>query len=281
VTLGKRFLVPMDGGDRSERVADIAAQLAEAEEGQLRLLSVVTADEEIPARERYLEAVGSSIVATHPITVRCVVRKGLRIDREIEQSIDDETMVVMQTAATLAPHAGHVGSVAEGVVRTSTCPALIVGPNALATLAGIRRVVVALDGSELAEPAIRPACTLAGLLKAQLWLVTVITPQQVAAATAIGPIIETDYLRGMAAKACPGNAVQYEVLHREDPAEALLDYLTDEDLAVMSTHGRSGLRRLAFGSVTTEVIRSSNRPVMVVPPLFEGEDPSGQERSRT
>ena len=36
------------------------------------------------------------------------------------------------------------------------------------------------------------------------------------------------------------------------------------DLIAMSTHGRSGIRRLALGSVTEKVLRASNRPVLVV-----------------
>ncbi|HLB27924.1 MAG TPA: universal stress protein [Dehalococcoidales bacterium] len=36
------------------------------------------------------------------------------------------------------------------------------------------------------------------------------------------------------------------------------------DMIAMSSHGRSGLSRLAFGSVTDKVLRGSNRPVLVV-----------------
>jgi nucleotide-binding universal stress UspA family protein len=36
------------------------------------------------------------------------------------------------------------------------------------------------------------------------------------------------------------------------------------DLIAMSTHGRSGLRRLAFGSITDKVIRGSKIPVLLV-----------------
>jgi nucleotide-binding universal stress UspA family protein len=36
------------------------------------------------------------------------------------------------------------------------------------------------------------------------------------------------------------------------------------ELIAMSTHGRSGLRRLAFGSITDKVIRDSNVPVLLV-----------------
>jgi len=36
------------------------------------------------------------------------------------------------------------------------------------------------------------------------------------------------------------------------------------DLIAMSTHGRSGLSRLTFGSVTDKVLRTANVPVLVV-----------------
>jgi nucleotide-binding universal stress UspA family protein len=39
---------------------------------------------------------------------------------------------------------------------------------------------------------------------------------------------------------------------------------TGADLIAMSTHGRSGLRRLAFGSITDKVLRGANVPVLMV-----------------
>jgi len=45
------------------------------------------------------------------------------------------------------------------------------------------------------------------------------------------------------------------------------------DLIAMSTHGRSGLGRLTFGSITDKVLRSSNVPVLVV------RAPKGMENS--
>ena len=38
----------------------------------------------------------------------------------------------------------------------------------------------------------------------------------------------------------------------------------DADLIAMSTHGRSGISRLAFGSVTDRVLRGGNRPILMV-----------------
>ncbi|MCK4274549.1 MAG: universal stress protein [Dehalococcoidales bacterium] len=39
---------------------------------------------------------------------------------------------------------------------------------------------------------------------------------------------------------------------------------TNADLIAMSTHGRSGLRRLAFGSITDKVLHGASVPVLMV-----------------
>lgn len=54
----------------------------------------------------------------------------------------------------------------------------------------------------------------------------------------------------------------------KDVADEILKYVDNEDvdLIIMTTHGRSGIKRWAFGSVTDKVVRHSKIPVLVVPP---------------
>ena len=51
-------------------------------------------------------------------------------------------------------------------------------------------------------------------------------------------------------------------------ADAILDYAekNNVDLIIMSTHGRSGISRWAFGSVADRVVRHSIAPVLLVAP---------------
>ncbi len=44
---------------------------------------------------------------------------------------------------------------------------------------------------------------------------------------------------------------------------------TGADLLVMGTHGRGGFERLFLGSVTEKVLRTTNRPVLTVPPPIQ------------
>ncbi|MCP5095578.1 MAG: universal stress protein [Chloroflexi bacterium] len=55
---------------------------------------------------------------------------------------------------------------------------------------------------------------------------------------------------------------------RGKAAESVVEYANshDVDLVVMATHGRTGLRRLAFGSVAEDVLRSASCPVVVIRP---------------
>ncbi len=62
-----------------------------------------------------------------------------------------------------------------------------------------------------------------------------------------GAIVET--------KVCTGNAAE-EIIKVADEINA--------DLIAMSTHGRSGISRWAFGSVTEKVLRGGNKPVLMV-----------------
>jgi nucleotide-binding universal stress UspA family protein len=54
---------------------------------------------------------------------------------------------------------------------------------------------------------------------------------------------------------------------REDPAEAIIHVAREHDAQaiVMSTHGRSGLSRWLFGSVTNKVVSAAPCPVLIVP----------------
>jgi nucleotide-binding universal stress UspA family protein len=53
-----------------------------------------------------------------------------------------------------------------------------------------------------------------------------------------------------------------------DPAQSIMEFSKKEyvNLVVMTTHGKSGLKRAVMGSVADAVIRESGKPVLVVRP---------------
>ena len=62
-----------------------------------------------------------------------------------------------------------------------------------------------------------------------------------------------------------GLNAQFEILIG-NPAEIITDYAAKKgaDLIVIATHGRSGVSRWAYGSVTDKILRSSCIPVFMV-----------------
>lgn len=63
----------------------------------------------------------------------------------------------------------------------------------------------------------------------------------------------------------------HSAVRRGQPHEAVLEYTRDNevDLIIMGRHGRSGLNRLLLGSTAERVLRSSDIPVLVIPPVEE------------
>lgn len=50
----------------------------------------------------------------------------------------------------------------------------------------------------------------------------------------------------------------------DHPVTAILDRSEDKGLVIMASHGQSGLNRWIMGSVTTQIVRASNTPVLVI-----------------
>jgi len=72
---------------------------------------------------------------------------------------------------------------------------------------------------------------------------------------------------GEVADRAEARAVPVETaVERGLPHEAILQYADerDADVVVMGTHARTGLNRFLIGSVTEKIIRSAERPVLVV-----------------
>jgi len=139
------------------------------------------------------------------------------------------------------------------------------------------RVLVPLDGSELAEAILPFAEQVAGPLDAEVVLLRVVEPILPAEAIASAGVVTPDSL---ALRELDGKRYLSQVERRLSkkalrvrtrvtlgpPAEAILATArtTGADLIAMATHGRSGLGRVLFGSVAEAVLRASPVPVLLI-----------------
>ena len=152
-----------------------------------------------------------------------------------------------------------LGSVSAAVVRDLARPVVVLGPAVRSAPEQINRIVACTDGSPSSIAAVSAAAGLARDLKAPLWLVEVLEPGS-ADATNLHAIANDCETLGVHAN--------WETLHERHPQRAIIDFIgTDPTtLTVMATHGHSGWRDLLMGSTTTDVIRHSAGPVVVLHP---------------
>jgi nucleotide-binding universal stress UspA family protein len=147
-----------------------------------------------------------------------------------------------------------------------------------------QHILVALDGSELAERVLPQVEALAERFQSRIVLLRATTSAAEVASLAAGagldaaaaldptPMIEserteaTSYLDSVARRLATAGA-QVSVECPEGPAaRAIVDEARrrEADLIAMTTHGRSGLAHLVFGSVAEEVLHRAPCPVLLV-----------------
>ena len=135
-----------------------------------------------------------------------------------------------------------------------------------------RRIVVGYDGSAAARKAFDAALELAARDGAELYVISVARPSEVADDVETEAVIEHSraYHRRLLAElkvSTAGKAVKthYEVAVGH-PAEQIIYFADrcDADLVVVGDRGRSKFTRLLLGSVSKQVTEHAGRPVLVV-----------------
>ena len=119
-----------------------------------------------------------------------------------------------------------------------------------------KTLVVPLDGSPFSERAVPIACALAARLHGNVLLM---------AAPYHGPFEPKSYLAEIAGR-CEGVPVETLQSDVHLPADAMLSVVgqSDDRIICMTSHGRGGLRWSMLGSTAEEVLRRSDRPVLLV-----------------
>lgn len=147
----------------------------------------------------------------------------------------------------------------------------------------IKKILVPLDGSRLAEQVLPAAARIAAGAQGCLVLLHAVTPAEWFSISARDYVARerrssAEYLAKLAEKlAEKGIGVQERVVTGE-PSRAIVASAAREkaDLIALSTHGRSGVREWAFGSVAERVLRTTSRPVLV----YRGKAPAAGDIRR-
>lgn len=310
-----KILVPLDGSERAERALPVAGQLARASHGAVILLRVVNdiadssallATAPLPHADYLDRDEREARQYLNEVSLSEALRD-TRVETRIEFGITAE--VILDSAAAwkadaivLCSHGRTglsrwaLGSVAQQIVRRSTVPTVLLRERGGLPLEGKEeagstfRMLIPLDGSELAEAALEPAIAFGALMTApdafEAQLVRVL------------PFIRTldhDALREQAA--LEANAyldriakritaysdgarmrVTTAIVYDLDAAAALARVAETGlgvvgtaavdgcDMIAMATHGRTGLALLAMGSVTDRTLSATVLPALIVRP---------------
>jgi nucleotide-binding universal stress UspA family protein len=140
-----------------------------------------------------------------------------------------------------------------------------------------QKMLVLLDGSELAEVVFKYAQEISGRMKIQAELLHVCSPREAEQLP-----MRKAYMEHMAEQLCQ-KALETTRKYDPDamehcvhasghvvvgyPAEEILEYIdaNEIDLVMMSTHGSSGEKSWDLGSVANKVVHASKVPVWLVP----------------
>jgi nucleotide-binding universal stress UspA family protein len=307
-------LAPVDGSTRALHAVPWAAKLA-GPDGTVILLRVV------PPQPEYAESLFSFVGAEERVreiqdawtrTAKADMDEaeallsgsGVTVEQMVAEGEPDEEIVAaaarrgVQMIAMASHGRGAVGraifgSVADRVARTAPVPVLILRPpdEDVVPSVAVSRIVVPLDGSEIAARALPVASELAEHLAAPVHVIRAVDAAlslpMASGVFGAGPVVDanvTDQIWEEAeAEARSTVTAAVSQLQSEgvdasggivigSPFFAISEVIEPGDLLTLTSHGRGGVRRWLLGSVAEKLVREAKAPVMLVPAVERSEE---------
>lgn len=259
----RRLLLGVDFADASASAQNEAGLLARTFGAELRLAHVLRRvsleDPDAPAMlghiEGMLERSAKDLEADDVRVVRpFLLEAGGDPSTSILRWSDDvrADLIVLGAGAKSTLDRLTVGSTAEKVVRSATCPVWLTRPGR--DHGEIRKILCAVDGSPASRQALAMAAQLARTFGAELVSVSVVP---VGGASDFEQVAAGVDLRG--------------VDHRPrllvgDPAERILESATTDrsDLLVVGSKGRTGVARVVRGNTAETLLRKVPCSILTV-----------------
>ena len=311
-----RILVPLDGSTRAAQAVPVAARIARAEGGSLTLLTAIPRLEDWGWRESPLLSPEAQAEMRERITTELAwlassaPLEGIDVTQDVvlgnpaatilaRAQAQQTDLIVMCSHGRTGIKRWALGSVAQKVARHSSVPVLILREGTKGVFheyPQIRpvRVLIALDGSSLAESVLQPAIELSAALSSPfpgaLHLVRVLPfsndfdyGQEDAVTQARRHDVQEarTYLRELQKHLLEENPYLYimtSLAMSMDIAQTLLTIAetgegegmsaitSTSDVIALATHGRSGPARWVMGSVTERVLGATRLPLLIVRP---------------
>lgn len=278
----EHIVVPLDGTPLAEQALGPAVSFAREEGAHLHLTTVERSEsvDLEPAvgilDDDYLEKVAARVrdAGVQNVSTRRIT--GDKVAEALEGHRKDvgAGLTAMCTHGRGAVERAWLGSVADGLIRTSEAPVLLVRAvdegeslgDDLGKSARFRRVLVALDGSHFSRQSLEPATHLGG--KSATYVLASVIPGSADELQKDRTLAEAKLDFEVQSFASGGYSVESVTKFAPSVAQGILDLAEaqEADVIAIATHGRAGVSRLILGSVADKIIRGADLPVLVVRP---------------
>jgi nucleotide-binding universal stress UspA family protein len=268
------LLVPHDGSWMADRALACATMLQGATGARLDLLRI--APDLIPGMH---SPSGRTAGVTEIWDEASTVDRATDLDDPVTTILDAiecrrPDLVVMASESWSSVGLGV--DVVRQIARRSPVPVLVIptGRESCREDLDVRRILVALDGSEQAEQALTPSRALADALEADMLLLRVVTPK---VAVFSGRAQDDDLDLGAARRYVETLAEALQATSRRVSALAVVgepgtmiaavSRAQRADLLAMTTRGKGAIGYSALGGIATSSLRSVAMPLLLVPPF--------------
>ena len=263
-----RILIPLDGTESIEEVLLYASSITPRETTEIKLLNVIPQAQDQPAGRTHAEEIQNGLVRDK-WRVRHETRMGNPVEEIVKYAILwPATLLLMSTHGRSGLERIRAGSVTEQVLRQSPCPVFILHttrpePVNQRTEDLFRRILVPLDGTSVSAAILKCVQRFATAHDSEVIIfhdeLDSHMPEEERAH------IKTTLQDQSVALANTGLKVTLDLSTYRRPIAEILRRIDDLDISLvsMATHGESGVRRALDESVTAEVIRHANCPLLV------------------
>ena len=261
-----KILVPLDGSESVDEVFLYVTTLTPRAATEIALLTVVTGKDAEASGEAHAWKLNDSL-GKAGWNVSRETRMGDPVEEIVKFSImSSATLLLMSTHGRSGLERVRDGSVTEQVLKQSPCPVFILHstraePVDRRTEELFRRILVPLDGTETSASILVCVERFARLHDSEVILFH-------------DEMDHADYDQAAVKEALQDQSVKLanrdlkvslDMTTYKRPIREILNRIDEMkiDLVSMATHGISGVRRALDESVTAEVIRHSNCPLLV------------------
>jgi nucleotide-binding universal stress UspA family protein len=263
-----RILVPLDGTESVREMVLYVTSITPRTDTDIVLLNVIPRAGGEASGKTHVEEIQNALVQDG-WTVRHETRMGDPVDEIVKFAIlMPATMLLMSTHGRSGLERVREGSVTEQVLRQSPCPVFILhttraGPADQRTEELFTRILVPLDGTKTSSAILECVERFAKAHDSEIILfhdeLDSALPEDDRAA--IKALLQDQSV----ALANTGLKVSLDLSTYRRPIMEILNKIDtlNISLVAMATHGESGVRRALDESVTAEVIRHANCPLLV------------------